>query len=95
MPSPKHRTPEDDRLAETKNRTKNWRRWGPYLTERQWGTVREDYSSDGEAWNHSPLDHAPYRPYRLAVGRILWLYRIPILLRPRPSVCLTSRSPQS
>lgn len=71
MPTPKHRSPEDDRLAETKNRIKNWRRWGPYLSERQWGTVREDYSPDGEAWNHFPHDHAPYRAYRWGEEGIL------------------------
>ncbi len=40
-----------------------WRRWGPYLSERQWGTVREDYSGDGDAWNHFPHDHARSRAY--------------------------------
>ena len=41
-----------------------WRRWGPYLAERQWGTVREDYSADGDAWNYLPHDHARSRAYR-------------------------------
>lgn len=41
-----------------------WRKWGPYLSERQWGTVREDYSSDGNAWNYLPHDHARSRAYR-------------------------------
>ncbi len=41
-----------------------WRRWGPYLSERQWGTVREDYSADGDAWNYLPHDHARARAYR-------------------------------
>ena len=41
-----------------------WRRWGPYLSERQWGTVREDYSADGDAWNYLPHDHARSRAYR-------------------------------
>ena len=41
-----------------------WRRWGPYLSERQWGTVREDYSADGEAWEYFPHDHARSRAYR-------------------------------
>ena len=41
-----------------------WRRWGPYLAERQWGTVREDYSADGDAWNYIPHDHARSRAYR-------------------------------
>jgi len=41
-----------------------WRRWGPYVSERQWGTVREDYSADGEAWTYFPHDHARSRAYR-------------------------------
>lgn len=41
-----------------------WRRWGPYLSERQWGTVREDYSADGDAWNYFPFEHAHSRAYR-------------------------------
>ena len=41
-----------------------WRRWGPYLSERQWGTVREDYSADGTAWEYLPHDHARSRAYR-------------------------------
>ena len=42
----------------------NWKRWGPYLSERQWGTVREDYSSDGDPWKYFPHDHARSRAYR-------------------------------
>jgi len=41
-----------------------WRRWGPYLAERAWGTVREDYSANGDAWNYFPHDHARARAYR-------------------------------
>src|SRR3978361_729000 len=41
-----------------------WLQWGPYLAERQWGTVREDYSSDGNAWDYFPFDHARSRAYR-------------------------------
>ncbi|HMC42255.1 MAG TPA: hypothetical protein VKI20_04530, partial [Acidimicrobiales bacterium] len=41
-----------------------WRRWGPYLSERAWGTVREDYSEAGEAWQYLPHDHARSRSYR-------------------------------
>jgi hypothetical protein len=41
-----------------------WRHWGPYLSERQWGTVREDYSEHGTAWDHFPHDHARSRMYR-------------------------------
>jgi len=43
---------EEKRLAEARERTGHWRRWGPYLSERQWGTVREDYSPDGAAWDY-------------------------------------------
>ncbi len=42
----------------------HWKRWGPYLSERQWGTVREDYSPNGDAWNYLPHDHARSRAYR-------------------------------
>ena len=42
----------------------DWYRWGPYLSERQWGTVREDYSADGDAWSYFPHDHARSRAYR-------------------------------
>ena len=41
-----------------------WKKWGPYLSERQWGTVREDYSADGDAWEYFPHDHARSRAYR-------------------------------
>jgi hypothetical protein len=57
-------TPEHLRLAEDAERTKNWKRWGPYLAERQWGTVREDYSANGDAWNYLPHEHARSRAYR-------------------------------
>ena len=52
------------RLAEDFRREKNWKRWGPYLSERQWATVREDYSPDGDAWAYFPHDHARSRAYR-------------------------------
>jgi len=42
----------------------NWLKWGPYLSERQWGTIREDYSHDGDAWNYLPHDHSRSRAYR-------------------------------
>ncbi len=57
-------TAEEQRLAEDRARTAYWRRWGPYLSERQWGTVREDYSPDGAAWDYFPHDHARSRAYR-------------------------------
>ena len=55
---------EAARLAEDAGRAKNWKRWGPYLAERQWGTVREDYSADGDCWDYFPHDHARSRAYR-------------------------------
>src|SRR5436190_5959395 len=57
-------TAEKRRLAEDKAGQKTWKLWGPYLSERQWGTVREDYSPDGKAWEHFPHDHARSRAYR-------------------------------
>ena len=56
--------PEHQRLAEDAARTANWKRWGPYLSDREWGTVREDYSADGTCWDHVPHDHARSRAYR-------------------------------
>ncbi len=56
--------PESQRLAEDTAREKNWKRWGPYLAERQWGTVREDYSADGSCWDYFPHEHARSRAYR-------------------------------
>ncbi|HEX8114218.1 MAG TPA: glucosidase, partial [Kofleriaceae bacterium] len=55
---------ERERIAEDMRRVHNWRRWGPYLAERQWGTVREDYSATGEVWTYFPHDHARSRVYR-------------------------------
>jgi hypothetical protein len=72
----------------------DWYRWGPYVSERQWGTVREDYSADGDAWDYFPHDHARSRAYRwsedglagfcdihqrLCLGLALWNGRDPIL----------------
>jgi hypothetical protein len=57
-------TQEARRLREAEERTAYWRRWGPYLSERQWGTVREDYSPQGTAWDFFPHDHARSRAYR-------------------------------
>ena len=59
--------PEKDRLAEHQAGKANWKRWGPYLSERAWGTVREDYSANGDAWNYFPHDHA--RVARLSLER--------------------------
>jgi Mannosylglycerate hydrolase MGH1-like glycoside hydrolase domain len=85
---------ERQRLAEDADRLRNWKRWGPYLSERQWGTVREDYSATGDCWNYLPHDHARSRAYRwgedgllgfsdregrLCVALALWNGRDPIL----------------
>ena len=90
-------TPEEAerlRLEEDRRREKNWKRWGPYLAERQWGTVREDYSPDGDPWRYFPHDHARSRTYRwgedgllgitdrecrLSFALALWNGRDPIL----------------
>ncbi|RPH99343.1 MAG: glucosidase, partial [Zetaproteobacteria bacterium] len=55
---------ETARLAADAGRAANWKRWGPYLSERQWATVREDYSEFGSAWEYFPHDHARSRAYR-------------------------------
>src|ERR1700710_1617911 len=84
---------EAQRLAEAKAGVP-WREWGPYLSDRQWGTVREDYSPDGSAWDSFPHDHARSRAYRwgedgllgftdrecrLCFGLALWNGKDPIL----------------
>src|SRR5919201_2748278 len=56
--------PERRRLAEVRTGQTPWYRWGPYLSERQWGTVREDYSAYGTAWDYLPHDHARSKAYR-------------------------------
>src|SRR5213596_2085150 len=57
-------TAEHTRLAEDREKQAPWKKWGPYLSERQWGTVREDYSADGDAWNSFSHDQARSRAYR-------------------------------
>jgi hypothetical protein len=57
-------TAEAGRLAEAREQKSPWKKWGPYLSERQWGTVREDYSDNGDAWNFFTHDHARSRAYR-------------------------------
>ena len=57
-------TAEAQRLAADRDRTSYWKRWGPYLSEHQWGIVREDYSPDGSAWDDFPHDQARSRAYR-------------------------------
>ncbi|HXR05742.1 MAG TPA: hypothetical protein VN765_00335, partial [Candidatus Acidoferrum sp.] len=64
MNAPGPPTAEQQRLAQANSGQANWRRWGPYLSERQWGTVREDYSPGGTAWEYLPHDHARSRAYR-------------------------------
>jgi Glycosyl hydrolase family 63 C-terminal domain len=61
------------RLAEDARREKNWKRWGTYLSERQWGTVREDYSANGDSWSYLPHDHARSRAYRWGEDGLLGL----------------------
>ena len=63
---PKPSTAEHRRLADSHDRAADWKRWGPYLAERAWGTVREDYSDPGrgDPWTHFPHDHARSRAYR-------------------------------
>jgi len=85
---------ERQRLAECTRKSPAWKKWGPYLSERQWGTVREDYSRDGTAWEYFPHDHARSRAYRwgedgiagfsdahqtLCLSLALWNERDPIL----------------
>jgi hypothetical protein len=87
-------TAERRRLREDARREENWKRWGPYLAERQWATVREDYSYNGDSWAHFPHDHARSRAYRwgedgllgicdrkgrLCFALALWNERDPIL----------------
>jgi hypothetical protein len=64
MRSKQAMTAEERRLAEARERNAHWKRWGPYLSERAWGTVREDYSPDGSAWDYLPHDHARSRAFR-------------------------------
>jgi hypothetical protein len=87
-------TAEHQRLAEAKELATPWKRWGPYLSERQWGTVREDYSDDGNAWSYFSHDQARSRAYhwgedglagisddrqRLCFALALWNGKDPIL----------------
>jgi hypothetical protein len=87
-------TAEKARLERSNRGEEKWRRFGPYLSERQWGTVREDYSADGNAWDYLPHDHARSRAYRwgedgiagicddqsrLCLALVLWNGRDPIL----------------
>jgi hypothetical protein len=78
MPSPEAARPEDRnpelvRMAEDNARRQNWKRWGPYLSERQWGTVREDYSADGDSWRYFTYEQARSRAYRWGEDGLLGL----------------------
>jgi len=64
MNQTKESSAELTRLQEDREGRVAWKKWGPYLSERQWGTVREDYSPNGDAWNYFTHDHAQYRAYR-------------------------------
>ena len=55
---------EQNRLEEARNQKAPWKKWGPYLSERQWGTVREDYSDNGNAWDYFSHDQSRSRAYR-------------------------------
>src|SRR5438270_1878017 len=55
---------EQRRIDENNSQKQRWHLWGPYMSDRQWGTVREDYSADGDAWDYLPHDHARSRAYR-------------------------------
>jgi hypothetical protein len=57
-------TEEQKRLKENYSYVKNWLKWGPYLSERQWATVREDYSADGDVWNYMTHDMSRSKAYR-------------------------------
>src|ERR1700685_4273130 len=85
---------ESQRLEEDGKRLQNWKRWGPYLSERQWGTVREDYSPTGDAWEYFSHEASRSRAYRwgedvlagisdreqhLCFAIALWNVRDPIL----------------
>ena len=59
-----NQTAEHRRLSDSAARRADWKNWGPYVAERAWGTVREDYSASGDAWNHFPHDQARSRAYR-------------------------------
>lgn len=64
-------TEEEIRLEEERKKEKNWKRWGPYLSERQWATVREDYSANGQSWEYFPFEHSHLRSYRWGEDGIL------------------------
>src|SRR5260370_9113731 len=84
---PRIQTTEDRRLEDARTRKKHWKRWGPYLSERQGGTVRADYSPGGTAWEFFPHDHARSRAYRWAEDGIGGGRRPRPRNAVRPGVC--------
>jgi hypothetical protein len=101
-------TAEHTRLEEDRLNQKPWKKWGPYLSERQWGTVREDYSDNGNAWDYFSHDQARSRAYhwgedglagisddqqRLCFALALWNGKDPIL-KERCSASPTRRQPR-
>ena len=100
---------EKRRLVAAARREVHWRRWGPYLSERAWGTVREDYSADGNAWDYFPFEHSHLRAYRwgedgiaglcdnhqrLCFAPVFWNGRDPIL-KERPFLFDASTTPRA
>ena len=72
--NPMRTAKEETRLDETRSGRLRWKEWGPYLSERAWGTVREDYSAQGSAWEYFPNDHARSRAYRWSEDGLLRLH---------------------
>ena len=67
--------PEQVRIEESRLRRAHWNRWGPFLSARSWGTVREDYSANGDAWNYFPFEDA------------VWVFFVKILFFQPPCEC--------
>ncbi len=80
------KTAEQMRLDEVHEKGMPWKQWGPYLSERQWGTVREDYSENGDAWNYFTHDQARSRAYHWGRGR-------PRRFQRRPAVAVLCARP--
>lgn len=78
----KQRSAEEQRLSEiSKEPIPQWQKWGPYVSERAWGTVREDYSANGDAWSYFPFEHAAFKAYRWGDDGIAgWCDRYQVLL---------------
>ena len=79
---------EESRLKESQDHTAPWRSWGPYVSERAWGTVREDYSATGEAWDYFPHDHARSRAYRWSEDGLAGIRRLSSAFMPFSAVLL-------